>query len=79
MDEPPAVGGHISAWGDGPSHSRLVFPGEDGRLVYRPDAQGDLIPDFSSAGYAGGGVALPTVPVAAGAGGAVISWSCHSC
>ncbi|MFD7028625.1 hypothetical protein ACFWAR_11395 [Streptomyces sp. NPDC059917] len=30
-----------------------------GALVYRPDAAGTTIPDFSSAGYGGGGVALP--------------------
>jgi hypothetical protein len=36
-----------------------------GKLVYEPlGANGDTIMDFSSAGYMGGGVALPTVPVA---------------
>jgi hypothetical protein len=31
-------------------------------LVYEHDAQGNGIPDFSGAGYRGGGVPLPTVP-----------------
>ncbi|MFF2808122.1 peptidoglycan-binding protein [Streptomyces sp. NPDC058000] len=34
-----------------------------GRLVYGHDAQGNRIPDYSYAGYEGGGVPLPTVPV----------------
>ncbi|AHF93825.1 hypothetical protein OPIT5_30340 [Opitutaceae bacterium TAV5] len=33
------------------------------RLVYRADEQGNTIPDFSRAGYHGGGVALPDVAV----------------
>jgi len=33
------------------------------QLVYRTTERGDRIMDFSSAGYMGGGVALPTVPV----------------
>src|SRR5215471_8046863 len=44
--------------------SLWVFPGPDGRLQYQTDAHGNRIMDFSSAGYKGGGVALPTVPVA---------------
>src|SRR5262249_15033263 len=44
--------------------STLVFVGPDGKLEYRPDAQGNRIPDFSYAGYRGGGVRLPDVPVA---------------
>jgi hypothetical protein len=35
--------------------------GAKGRLVYRTTSHGDRIPDFSSAGYRGGGVALPFV------------------
>jgi len=42
--------------------SEHVYVGEDGQLVYVPYENGDRIPDFSSAGYGGGGVALPTVP-----------------
>src|ERR1019366_2598448 len=43
--------------------SEWVHPGPDGRLVYKTTAAGDRIMDFSTAGYMGGGVALPTVPV----------------
>jgi hypothetical protein len=45
-----------------PTTSR-VYPGPGGRLVYVPDEQGNIIHDTSHAGYRGGGVALPTVPV----------------
>ncbi|MEV4021182.1 hypothetical protein AB0J35_63005 [Nonomuraea angiospora] len=44
-------------------HSRLVYPGSDGRLVYRVDNAGNRIPDFSWAGYRNGEVALPNVDV----------------
>ena len=40
-----------------------VYPGPDGKLVYVPDAQGNIIHDSSHAGYRGGGVPMPTVPV----------------
>jgi hypothetical protein len=40
-----------------------VYPGSDGTLVYVPDEQGNTIPDFSHAGYGGGGTPIPTVPV----------------
>jgi hypothetical protein len=43
--------------------SAWVYPGPDGHLKYAPlSASGDTIMDFSSAGYMGGGVALPVVP-----------------
>ena len=42
---------------------RMVYPGADGKLVYTLDERGNRIPDFSRAGYKGGGVALPEVPV----------------
>jgi len=45
------------------NYSKLVYPGEDGRLIYMPDEKGNIIPDFSYAGYMGGGVKLPDVPV----------------
>jgi len=35
----------------------------DGRLAYSADAAGNRVVDFSHAGYGGGGVALPGVPV----------------
>lgn len=44
--------------------SRLVHPDASGRLIYAADAAGNTIPDFSNAGYGGGGVALPDAPVA---------------
>lgn len=46
-------------------HSVMVQPGPDGRLSYPADEQGNRIPDFSHAGYRGGGVPLPEVPVVA--------------
>jgi hypothetical protein len=45
-----------------PAVSR-IYPGGDGRLVYVPDDQGNIIHDASHAGYRGGGVAIPTVPL----------------
>lgn len=39
----------------------LVYPGVDGKLVYVADSLGNKIPDFSNAGYMGGGVAVPHV------------------
>ena len=36
---------------------------EEGRLTYVSDSEGNRIPDFSHAGYRGGGVNLPDVPV----------------
>jgi hypothetical protein len=47
------------------AQSQWVHPGSDGRLAYAQSPRGDRIPDFSSAGYRGGGVALPSVPVKA--------------
>jgi hypothetical protein len=41
----------------------LVSAGSDGALVYALDARGNCIPDFSAAGYGGGGVAWPDAPV----------------
>lgn len=51
--------------GDIPPTTSRVYPGVDGRLVYTTDELGDRIPDFSNAGYKGGGVLLPLVPVRA--------------
>jgi hypothetical protein len=34
-----------------------------GRLKYHPDELGNIVPDFSHAGYKGGGVSLPNLPV----------------
>ena len=43
------------------SSTSLVYPGTDGKLVYVPDSLGNKIPDFSNAGYKGGGVPLPYI------------------
>ena len=40
-----------------------VALGETGKLEYKTTPKGDRIVDFSHAGYMGGGVALPTLPV----------------
>src|SRR5687767_7746803 len=37
--------------------------GTDGKLVYKQDTKGNRVMDFSNAGYMGGGVSLPDVPV----------------
>jgi hypothetical protein len=46
---------------DGPS--KWVYPDSSGKLVYRTLRGGNRIIDFSYAGYRGGGVAIPEVPV----------------
>ncbi|MGZ3450349.1 MAG: hypothetical protein ACXVEF_12180 [Polyangiales bacterium] len=46
------------------THSAWVYPDGAGKLQYKPlGAAGDRIMDFSHAGYMGGGVAIPDVPV----------------
>ncbi|MBK5269904.1 MAG: hypothetical protein JJE22_02710 [Bacteroidia bacterium] len=50
---------------DIPPAASLVYPGVDGKLVYIADSLGNKIPDFSNAGYKGGGVAIPYIPVKA--------------
>src|SRR4051812_1335103 len=57
---PAAIG---AAQQDLPPTVSRVFPGSDARLNYLPDEQGNTIPDFSHAGYGGGGIPIPTVPV----------------
>jgi hypothetical protein len=52
----------VAAAADG-AQSEWVHPGRGGRLVYKTTPAGDRIMDFSHAGYMGGGVAIPTVPV----------------
>jgi hypothetical protein len=41
----------------------LVYPGTDGKMVYVADSLGNKIPDFSNAGYKGGGVSIPYVAI----------------
>src|SRR3954469_22957521 len=45
------------------AQSEWVQRGRDGKLVYKTTRADDRILDFSYAGYMGGGVALPNVPV----------------
>lgn len=45
------------------AQSEWVYSGKDGKLHYKTSAMGDRIMDFSHAGYMGGGVALPGVPI----------------
>jgi hypothetical protein len=53
----------ISKAQDLPPTTSLVYPGTDGKLVYIADSLGNIIPDFSNAGYKGGGVAIPYVAI----------------
>jgi len=48
---------------DIPPTTSLVYPGTDGKLVYVADSLGNRIPDFSNAGYKGGGVPIPYVAI----------------
>jgi hypothetical protein len=50
---------------DMPPTASLVYPSINGKLVYVADSLLNKIPDFSHAGYKGGGVSIPTVPVKA--------------
>ncbi len=59
----PAAAAGLSAPVAQQAKSNWVYPGPDGKLVYKTLPAGDKIMDFSHAGYMGGGVALPTVAV----------------
>jgi hypothetical protein len=48
---------------DIPHTASLVYPGTNGKLVYVADSLGNRIPDFSNAGYKGGGVPIPYVAI----------------
>jgi hypothetical protein len=50
---------------DLPPTTMLVYPGVDGKLVYVADSLGNKIPDFSNAGYKGGGVSIPHIQIKA--------------
>lgn len=52
--EVPAEGG----W-----NSSILYADHTGRIIYHSDEEANRIPDFSHAGYRGGGVALPHLPV----------------
>ena len=43
--------------------SKFVKQEKNGRLVYTPDEQGNILPDFSRVGYAGGDKKIPNPPV----------------
>jgi hypothetical protein len=43
--------------------SKLVQVDNKGNISYQPEENGFVIPDFSAAGYRGGGVALPNLKV----------------
>lgn len=45
------------------SQSEWIRMGTNNKLIYKTSDKGDKIMDFSHAGYMGGGVALPDVPV----------------
>ena len=46
-----------------PTAKPWIAVGDDGKLRYQDTSNGDLILDFSHAGYGGGGKKLPSVPV----------------
>jgi hypothetical protein len=58
----PVLVSEASAQDLAPTTSR-VYPGADGKLKYAADELGNTIIDASHAGYGGGGVAIPTLPV----------------
>lgn len=64
---PPKSESFISSgmFQDLPPTTTMVYPGTNGRLVYLADSMGNTIPDFSNAGYRGGGVTIPYVAVKA--------------
>lgn len=45
------------------NYTSLVYPDIDGKLLYIADGKNNKLPDYSHAGYMGGGVAIPYVPV----------------
>ena len=54
----------VTSGADGGAVSKWVYAGADGSLEYAALPAGDHIIDFSYAGYGGGGVPIPVVPVA---------------
>jgi hypothetical protein len=57
------LNGFVSNAQDITATTSLVYPGTDGKLVYIADSLGNKIPDFSNAGYKGGGVPIPYVAI----------------
>ncbi len=58
-----ALGLAVFLLGPAVGEEASVQLGEDGKLEYIPDEQGNKIPDFSRCGYMGGGVKIPNVAV----------------
>ena len=58
-----AVSACLAAFSAAAAQSEWVHLNPDGKLTYKAFPSGDRIMDFSQAGYRGGGVAIPTVPV----------------
>src|SRR5262249_13069577 len=58
-----AIATSANTWAQSGPTSQWVFPGDAGGLHYQALPNGETIMDFSPAGYMGGGVALPSVPV----------------
>lgn len=59
-------GGTIAGQGISTSltgQSKWVYMNSEGKLAYKMTDKGDRIMDFSHAGYMGGGVTIPEVPV----------------
>src|SRR5437660_1061524 len=54
--------GALPARAAAPAPPQYLTVDRAGRLAYAADDRGDRIPDFSHAGYGGGGVAIPDVP-----------------
>src|SRR5262249_12241460 len=54
--------GALPALAAGPDPPQYVAVDKPGRLAYAADRRGARVPDFSHAGYGGGGVAIPDVP-----------------
>jgi hypothetical protein len=52
----------VAAAGPGHAAQFTWISFTNGHLVYAQDSQGNRIPDYSYAGYGGGGVPIPTVP-----------------
>ncbi len=46
-----------------PWQSKVVYYGNNGKLVYAIDSEGNRIPDFSYAGYKNGEAPIPDIPV----------------
>ena len=57
------LSGSVALAQDIPPTTTLVYPGTDGKLAYVADSLGNKIPDFSNAGYKGGGVPIPYVAI----------------